>query len=60
MAKSEPDWETFRVDPQWDPPGIKQAKLFAFMEAFINWRAVIHTTPPDKPPRKGRRSKVTT
>lgn len=38
---NEPNWEDFRIDPTFDPPGIALNKLFAFQEAYINWRQSI-------------------
>lgn len=53
---SEPNWEDFRVDLQLDPPGAQLLKLFAFMEAFLNWRAEIHqkAATPKARKRRGR------
>lgn len=57
---NEPNWEQFRVDNHFDPPGVKQQKLFAFMAAFLDWRKASRESLTTKPSRKQRRSKVTT
>lgn len=44
----EPNWEQFRVDPVFDSEGVKEQKLYGFMQAFIDWRKQERTNKPSK------------
>ena len=65
---SEPDWEAFRIDRNWDTPGLKQVKLEGFVAAFIDWKrdtdlipqgsyTASQETPKKTNKRKGKRGK---
>ena len=55
----EPDWEQFRIDPLFDPPGVRMQKQEAFMGAFLDWRQSIHEKKSSTPRGRGKRSKAT-
>jgi len=48
VGVEEPDWREYLIDTRFDSSGIRQRKLFTFMETFILWRLGMWEPPKQK------------